>query len=64
MALMICCTLFPCGLGKEESAPVGDATDYAAGGEDLVAGSTGDSRRTSDSCSAVHVVQGLKLLTL
>lgn len=45
MAGVVGRTLFTGRVGKEESAPVGDATDDAAGGENNVAGCAGDSGR-------------------
>ena len=43
MAVMIFGALFSSRFGKEKSAPVADVADYAAGGEDDVAGCAGDS---------------------
>jgi len=44
VAVVVGCALLAGGFGEEESAPVCDATDNAAGGEDLVACCAGDSR--------------------
>jgi hypothetical protein len=43
VAFVVGGALFARGLGEEEGAPVGDATDDAAGLEDDVAGCAGDS---------------------
>lgn len=45
VAVVVSCALLARGFGKEESAPVCDAADYAAGCEDLVACCAGDSGR-------------------
>ena len=45
MAVVVGCALLAGGFGEEEGAPVCEAADYAAGGEDLVAGCAGDSGR-------------------
>ena len=45
VALVVFGALFSRGLGEQEGAPVADAADYAAGGEDDVAGCAGDSGR-------------------
>lgn len=42
VALVVCGALFAGGLGEEESAPVGDAADDTAGGQDEGAGGSGD----------------------
>jgi hypothetical protein len=46
VAVVVGCALLAGGFGEEESAPVCDAADDAAGGEDLVACCTGDSEDT------------------
>lgn len=43
MALAVDGALFASGFGEEEGAPVGDAADDAAGGENDVAGCLSDS---------------------
>lgn len=43
VAVVVGCALLARGLGEQESAPVCEAADDAAGGEDLVAGCAGDS---------------------
>ena len=43
VAIVVGCALLAGGFGEEESAPVCDAADDAAGGEDLVACCAGDS---------------------
>lgn len=43
VAVVVGCALLAGGFGEEESAPVCDAADDAAGGEDLVACCAGDS---------------------
>ena len=43
VAVVVGCALLARGLGEQEGAPVCEATDDAAGGEDLVAGCAGDS---------------------
>lgn len=43
VAVVVGRALLARGLGEEECAPVRQATDDAAGGEDLVAGCAGDS---------------------
>lgn len=43
VAVAVGCALFARGLREHEDAPVGDAADDAAGGEDDVAGCAGDS---------------------
>ena len=42
VALVVCGALFAGRLGQEESAPVGDAADDTAGGQDKGAGGSGD----------------------
>lgn len=42
VALVVGGALFAGGLGEEKSAPVGDAADDAAGGQDEGAGGSGD----------------------
>jgi len=43
VAIVVGCALLAGGFGEEESAPVCDAADDAAGGEDLIACCAGDS---------------------
>ena len=48
LALVVCGACFPRRFGEEEGAPVRDAANYAAGGEDLVASCSCDSVERSD----------------
>ena len=43
VALVVFGALFARRLGEQEGAPIADAADYAAGGEDDVASCAGDS---------------------